>query len=170
MEKIGKILLATDLTPEAKQVFEYLKKIIASTGAPVIVVHIMEKIDVGTDEMLSNFLGEKYWRQFKKEKIEKAESLLIGKISENKLIREAIECFLENINCEQERQIEDKIIVEEGVPAEKIVELARMNNCELIVVGREKKSVLGMKYIGGTLKEILRKSDVPVLTVPYASE
>jgi nucleotide-binding universal stress UspA family protein len=171
MEKpLKKILFATDLTPEAKQVFEYVKKIVAATGASVAVVHIIEKVDMGTDEMLSHFLGEKKWRQFRKDKFEKAESLLIGKIRENKLIREAIECFLENINCEEDRQIEDKIIVEEGAPAEKIVELAKINNCELIVMGREKRSVLGMKYLGGTLKDIIRRSEIPVLTVPYDSE
>jgi arsenite transporter len=171
MEKtIKKVLFATDLTPEAKHVFEYVKKIVASTGASVTVVHILEKVNKGTDEMLAHFLGEKNWKQFRKDKFEKAESLMIGKIHENRLIREAIDCFLENIKCEEEKQIEDKIIVEEGVPAEKIIELAKINNCEVIVMGREKRSVLGMRYLGGTLKDVIRRSEIPVLTVPYEND
>lgn len=164
---IKKILFATDLTPGAKQVFEYVKKIVSSTGASVIVVHVMEKIDIGTEEMLLHFLGEENWRRFRKEKMEEAESLLIGKIHENRLIREAIDCFLENINCKEEMGIEDQIIVEEGVPEDRIIELAEMHKCELIVAGRENRSILGIKHLGQTLKKLIRNSDIPVLVVPY---
>ena len=171
MEKeIRKIFFATDLTPGAKQVFEYVKQLISSTGASVTVVHILEKIDMGTDEMLMHFLGDENWRQFKKEKREKAESLLIGKIHENRLIREAIDCYMKKIDCGEEMAIEDKIIVEEGDPEEKIIELAKINKCELIIVGRENRSTLGLKYLGRTLKNIIRNSDIPVLVVPYENK
>jgi nucleotide-binding universal stress UspA family protein len=168
---IKRILFSTDLSPEAIQVFEYVKKLVASTGASINVVHVMEKVNMGTDEMLSHFLGEKKWKQFKKEKIEKVESMLIGKMHENKIIKEAIGCcFLENLNNEQGNDFEDKVIVEEGIPSDKIIELAEKNKCEIIIAGREKRTVLGVSYLGGTLKDILKKSDIPVLVVPYVKE
>ncbi|MFH0727310.1 MAG: universal stress protein [Pseudomonadota bacterium] len=167
---IKRILFTTDLSPEAKEVFEYVKKIVASTGASVHVVHIMEEVNKGTEEMLAHFLGEEKWKQFKKEKIEKVESILIGKMHENRIIRDAIDCFLENSNHAQENDCEDKIIIDQGIPSEKIMELAEKNQCELIVAGREKRTVLGVNYLGGTLKDILKKSDIPVLVVPYEKE
>jgi nucleotide-binding universal stress UspA family protein len=168
---IKRILFTTDLSPEAKKVFEYVKKLVTSTGASINVVHIIEEVNMGTEEMLLHFLGEKKWKQFKKEKIEKVESMLIGKIQENKMIKEAIGCcFLEDLNNEQGNDFEDKIIVEEGIPSDKIIELAEKNKCEIIVAGREKRTVLGVSYLGRTLKDIIRKSDIPVLIVPYVKE
>jgi nucleotide-binding universal stress UspA family protein len=90
---------------------------------------------------------------------------------ENRIIKEAIGCcLLENLNNEQGNDFEDKIIVEEGIPSDKIIELAEKNQCEIIVAGREKRTVLGVNYLGGTLKDILKKSDIPVLVVPYEKE
>lgn len=165
--KIKRILFGTDLTPESKSVFEYVKKLVASTGASIIVAHILEEVNMGTDEMLAHFLGKEKWLQFKEEKIEKAESVLIGKVNENRLIREAIGCILECSNDDLNNQLEDKVIVEEGVPSKKIIELADKNKCDMIIAGREKRKVMGVKHVGGTLKDIIRNSDIPVLIVPY---
>ena len=54
----------------------------------------------------------------------------------------------------------------EGKPAVKIREHAATTDAELLVVGRQGRTGLGRRLLGGVTEQLLHRSDVPVLVVP----
>jgi len=56
-----------------------------------------------------------------------------------------------------------EVEVVEGDPAERILELARIRNVDLIVVGSRKLGALAGALLGSVSREILRHADRPVL-------
>lgn len=60
---------------------------------------------------------------------------------------------------------EIRAIVEEGDPAEKIIEIAVREQCDLIVTGAVSAESLARMVFGSTVNRIVRSTDLPVLTV-----
>ena len=54
----------------------------------------------------------------------------------------------------------------EGKPAAKIREHVATTDAELLVVGRQGRTGLGRRLLGGVTEQLLHRSDVPVLVVP----
>ena len=54
----------------------------------------------------------------------------------------------------------------EGKPAAQIREHAATTDAELLVVGRQGRTGLGRRLLGGVTEQLLHRSDVPVLVVP----
>jgi len=59
-----------------------------------------------------------------------------------------------------------KTILEEGDPAEKIIEISKKENCDLIVTGRRGLTVFERIFIGSTAHKVIDESPVDVLIVP----
>ncbi len=57
-------------------------------------------------------------------------------------------------------------IIEEGTPANKIVETAQDNGCDIIVLGTKGKSMIERLLIGSVAERVAGESSVPVLLVP----
>lgn len=57
------------------------------------------------------------------------------------------------------------ILIEEGEPAETIVNVAEKHNCELIVIGVARNEMLGRFSLGRTVDYLARQSGVPLLVV-----
>jgi nucleotide-binding universal stress UspA family protein len=54
----------------------------------------------------------------------------------------------------------------EGDPATRVDEYATRQGADLVVVGRQGKTGLGRRLLGGVTERLLRRSDVPVFVVP----
>ncbi|MGC4009163.1 MAG: universal stress protein [Pseudomonas sp.] len=58
-----------------------------------------------------------------------------------------------------------KLLVERGDPNQKILAAARNQNCEMLVMGAHRKSVLRDIFVGTTVERVLRSGQLPVLVV-----
>lgn len=70
---------------------------------------------------------------------------------------------------EVHRQIGDQVDVEgvvtRGIPSTEIVDHARENDCDLIVMGTHGRGGLNRLLLGSVAERVVRTSEVPVLTV-----
>lgn len=57
----------------------------------------------------------------------------------------------------------------EGKPAAQISDYAASQNADFVVVGRQGKTGLGKRLLGGVTEQVLHRCDVPVFVVPDAS-
>ena len=57
--------------------------------------------------------------------------------------------------------------IDVGVPNAKILEMAKSEKADLIVVGRKKRSLMEKVYVGTHVLDVLRRSSVPVLMSKY---
>jgi nucleotide-binding universal stress UspA family protein len=55
--------------------------------------------------------------------------------------------------------------IQEGEPAEKILDVARWNECDLIVMGTHGRSGLGRLLLGSVAEQVVRRASCSVLTV-----
>lgn len=58
-----------------------------------------------------------------------------------------------------------EIVVEKGEPETLIQQMVARLGCELVVTGMARDEYLGRVQLGGTIKVLLRKTDVPILVV-----
>ncbi|MCE4070984.1 universal stress protein [Pseudomonas sp. GD04087] len=58
-----------------------------------------------------------------------------------------------------------KLLVERGDPNQKILAAAKNLNCEMLVMGAHRKSVLRDIFVGTTVERVLRAGQLPVLVV-----
>ena len=79
----------------------------------------------------------------------------------------AVHAFSEEVTGAAENQsfVTDEILIETGAPAEMIVETAKKQNCDLIVIGTHGHNIISDILIGSTAKWVIRQSPVPVLVI-----
>jgi len=81
--------------------------------------------------------------------------------------REALQRKLAEIKCAHELEVA-KFVVAEGDPATEIVDLAKSERCDVIVMGTHGRRGLGRLLMGSVAEEVVRNAPCPVLTVKSA--
>ncbi len=142
-----KILVPTDLSPLSKVAVLYAANLAVTLKAQLILLHIFH-IDVRT-RTLSEFGHEELIKTKKREK----EVACLHLLTE---IREKIQGDLQAVYS-----------VEEGNSLEQTINRNAMEyHCDLIVMGTKGKSGLKKTFLGNSAAAVIRKSAIPVLTVP----
>ena len=74
-------------------------------------------------------------------------------------------------NIQQEIGDYEKVtnVLVQGVPGEELIEYAKKNGADLIIVGVRRHSTLEKILVGSTTETVLRQAPCPVLTVPLPS-
>jgi nucleotide-binding universal stress UspA family protein len=131
----------------------------------------MERRDNYTESFLKGVLGEDKWQEIKQEHEDSARSVLIGKKPTNKLIQQTLNQFYLELG--RECGIEcnftpPQVLIREGEVVSTILEQAQGHSCDVIIMAGKKKLFGDNARIGSTIKEVLRRSSVPVLVVPPA--
>jgi nucleotide-binding universal stress UspA family protein len=80
---------------------------------------------------------------------------------------EAALSAIESLAAELDHPVSSRLV--EGKPAAQISDYAASQNADLVVVGRQGKTGLGKRLLGGVTEQVLHRSDVPVFVVPDAS-
>ena len=65
-----------------------------------------------------------------------------------------------------DENIENEIIINQGIPAEMIIDKADELKVSYIVMGSHARGIFFESFLGSVSKEVLKKSKVPVLVVP----
>jgi nucleotide-binding universal stress UspA family protein len=138
--KVGKLLLATDLSPASSAATEQAFELAAQLGAPLLVVSV---IDPGQLRLPGGRFGQR--------------------VDQVRAQRELVAQDL----VERGRRIGVMVtfLIWEGDPGESIVEAARAERADLIVVGSHGRSGVGRALIGSVSDHVVRHAPCPVLVV-----
>ncbi len=132
------ILLAYDGSEHAKRAAQVAKAEKEAHGARLLVVHVYEPVP--------DYLGEPFFEEALKRRLERAERVLkeglalVGLPSENGLLLE-------------------------GEPAGAILEAARAEGADLIVMGTRGLGALGGLFLGSQSQKVVAQAPCPVLLV-----
>ncbi len=136
------ILWPTDFSPEAGEALRYADLFARSFGSTVTALHVTPDFMPAMYQNSLPVQRELLRRQaeLKKEAGEKMRAM------------------------EKKRGVEfRRILVTEGSPAKKVIEVAEKEKTDLIVMGKHGQSVLEKLIIGSVANHVLRHSPVPVL-------
>ncbi len=153
-----KILYPTDFSPSAKYALEYVKKLKEAGTEEVVLLHVYDERDIEVHwEVESEIHPE--------ETVEKAKHDVVKKmLSKNYLKLKEIEDEIAHLGYKTE------LIVEEGIPFEKIVKTAEDLNVSVIVMGSHGVRGFLERMLGSTTGRVLQRSDIPVLVVKPPKE
>jgi len=132
------ILLAYDGSDHAKRAAEVAKAEALAHGARLVVVHVYEPVP--------DYLGEPFFQEALKRRLERAEKVLAEAVGLTGVPRE------------------DALLLE-GRPAEAILEAAIGERADLIVMGTRGLGAIGSLFLGSQSQKVLAEAPCPVLLV-----
>jgi len=144
---IKNVLWATDFSEESKEALAYANFFAKTFGAKLTALHVVPDFSPALYEL---------WPQ--------AQADLAGKIEATKISAQA---QLDHV-CKTEGVCADKVIIREGSAAHVILETAKKEGADLIVVGRKGITGREQNLIGSVTHQILRSAHVPVLVTKGA--
>jgi nucleotide-binding universal stress UspA family protein len=172
LKNVKTILFATNLTRSSVPAFEAAVAFALAFQAKIVLLHVLEKIPDYIAGRLAGMLGEDQWRQMMDAYQAEVRQKLIGKRSSSKLVRKALEHFCTQAgigsaaSAFQSREI---VVADSGDVAERIIETAIAQECDLIILGAH-EGLFTKQAIGPTVKSVLIKSTIPVMVVPRVAD
>lgn len=137
-----KIVLAVDGSDVSKNAAKHAVALAKSTGGELIAIHVVPPIDV-TD--IESF---------------KPDTLLDGLRKEGEKILDDVRSIASS------EGVKIKTSVEDGIPYEKICEVADASDADLIVMGSHGRTGIGKVFIGSVAERVISKAKCrPVLVV-----
>ena len=163
--QIKKILYATHLSESAAHAFSYAVSLANIYVAGMTILHVLAEFP--GEEFISNMVDSDTWNEIKTRHYSEAREQLIGKKRDHVAIKEVLEAFSEEAKADGEGQafVTDEILIKNGDTAEIIVQTAKEQNCDLIVMGTHGHGVITDVLIGSTAKRVVRQSTIPVLVI-----
>jgi nucleotide-binding universal stress UspA family protein len=163
--QIKKILYATDLSETAVHAFSYAVSLANMYGAGITILHVLAEFP--GEQFILNMINTGTWKEIKMRHYSEARDKLIGKKRDHIAIKEILQAFSEEVMADAENQtfVTDEILIKEGAPAEIIVQTAKKQNCDLVVMGTHGHGVIADILIGSTAKWVVRQSPIPVLVI-----
>jgi nucleotide-binding universal stress UspA family protein len=157
LPSIRKILFATDLSDNCASTLDYAVSMAEKYHARLMVLHVLEPVTSNPYLQLKGFKSDKEWQSLERDKQEKLKHILEAGLKD--LCREI------NDRLSACQIPDDHILLEEGVPVEVILQVARKNQADLIVIGTHGYGIVKDALMGGTARRVLRRSTLPVLVV-----
>jgi nucleotide-binding universal stress UspA family protein len=141
-----KILFCTDFSENAQWAFTYALRLAKTFKSKLLILHVTP--EPVHPEQLSIYLPE-----------EKLDELRISQKKE-------IDQQLKTRYIKKMRAFKDyKVVLKEGEPFVEIIQIAKKNSADLIVMGTHGRSGLDHILFGSTAEKVVRKSPCPVLTI-----
>lgn len=134
------ILLPVDGSEHADRAATYAAKMAAIMGGRVLLLHCHRPFPVK--------LGEPYFQK-----------------AIDKIMHQAGDLLAPFRSILTEKRLDHSELIIEGPPAEKICEIARIENCEMIVMGSRGRSDLKGLLLGSVAHRVLQQAPCPVLVI-----
>ena len=151
-----KILVTHDGSDLASLALPHAVALAHHYGAEILLLHVITSIEQET-AMMSSLDGDRYPFVGIQDSAQEA-------VKENK--REA-KHQLEKIKTELEKNdVKVTLFVEEGAASSVIVDVARKEHCDLIVMATHGRSGLGRVLLGSVADHIIHHSPCPVMVIP----
>ena len=165
-----KILFATDLSNNCRHAFAYAANLAARFEGGITLLHVMESVPESLDSRLKSLLGKENWEMLHSKHAHDARATLIGKKSELATIHQALDTFSDTARNTECRYTVENVLVKDGHVVETILDTAAEEECDLIVIGSNKTIFTEAKSLGHRTKSILKRSRIPVMVIPPASD
>lgn len=150
------ILFPTDLSELSYSAFEYVKKLKDAGARRVLLLYVIDLMQIsfiGTIDAFSSLRVDSVEKEVKLEMEEKAKQALVEMKSE-----------LESMG------FDARYMIVEGIPHEKILEIAETEDVDIIVVASQGRSPFKEMFMGSTSERVIRASKSPVLVVKPKKE
>ena len=168
-EKLNSILVATNFSIHSKKAFEHAVFLARLSNARITFLHVIEKIPETYENRIKIFLGKEGYENVVEKHFDEAKNMLIGKIGSKEIVCLAMEevCYAVENGNHSDNQVKIDIVIENGDIADQITSNANKIGSDLIVMGAS-KGIMSGTAIGAHIKEVLKRTKVPVLVVPPA--
>lgn len=170
IRKINKILFTTDLSISAIDVFEQTVSLAYQTGASIVMLHVIEDVSSSTKSQTVHLIDKDAYEAIRNDKSERVKNVLIGKAKSVPVIHDALQKL--NEDTKEKFNISDKTVEIESIQvifgdvAENIVKMAKVDKCDLIVMGHHHKGSVFKAMTPSARKRILKQTNIPVMLVP----
>lgn len=174
VQSIKNILFASDLSVDMKAVFDQAATLAIGMDANIVVLHVMEE-NPGSEKRIQMAFGEALYNNIKTRHKQRARDILIGKNVDAVRIRQAIAGFFKK-NDQDKFEPDDnaliaKILVAEGRSiADEIIATATEEDCNIIVMGCKQQGLIADAMGNNVVRKVLKRSDIPVLVVPFSEK
>ena len=154
MDIIKKILAPTDLSPFSAKGVLYACDLAKALQAQVTIAHVFN-----TQEFLATARGiEAASRKFKE-----IDSMMGDLLEQHK---QGLQRFIDQNLSDLKSELDMEQIVEMGDPHAMLVNWAKTNGVDLIVMSTHGRSGLPRMLLGSVTEKVLRSSPCPVLAIP----
>jgi len=164
---IRRILYATDLSENARYAMAYAVSLANVYCAQIIILHVIDETPDMVDAHVLGYIGADAWEEIKQRNVDEAREVLIGKKRDNVMIREVLDRFCQNLRpgSDDHEAAMDETVIKRGNPVTQILATAKEKDCDMIVMGTHGRGALVDTMMGSTTSRVLRRSEIPVLSV-----
>ncbi|MFP4429609.1 MAG: universal stress protein [Desulfovermiculus sp.] len=164
------ILFATNLSEHCAKAFNVVLSLASRYGAQIYILYVHESTGDYPKSFLKGYLGEEKWQELQQKHEDSARAVLIGKRSAGEHLQESLKEYCLELGRENLETgfTTPKILIREGDVIQEILDQAKENDCDLIVMAGNESYFSDNARIGTTIKTVMRKAHIPVLVVPPA--
>jgi len=153
-----KILVTTDLTPNAEFAFKHAVMLARHNNAKIYLLYVLPQVDSSMRSYISSMLGENQLEELEKNNMEKARTDMKQEL--DTFAKKELANFPEDLA----RFSGTEVVI--GHPVIKILETANRLDVDLIVMGTHGKGAIEHAFLGSVAEKVLKKSTRPVFVVP----
>lgn len=157
LPKIKTILLAATLGEQARPAARMALSLAKSYKAKIVVVHALEPLGAFGHYLVESYLPKKTLKKLEKEGYQRVIKEMEERLS--KLVKEEI------AELGAAQSVISKFVVDEGPPANVILDEAKRRKADIIVMGSQGDGLTDT-LIGSSARHVTREAKVPVLVVP----
>jgi nucleotide-binding universal stress UspA family protein len=155
---LQKILIATGDSPESAEIFKFGLTLAEKYGAQISILHVLNLFQSGFDTVSNPFMGGSYLmmndlaiQEYQKELQDREQQGL-----------ERLESYAREARA---RNIQVEIFQNLGDAGRTICETAKKYSADVIVMGRNQKSMLSEIFLGSTSNYVLHHAPCSVLVI-----
>lgn len=150
--EIKRILFATDESENAHHAFAYVECLTKQFNAEVVLLHVVRELRdmVAFDFGIERSVAAKKWFSVNNEYFEELKKKF------NEIVKQ-------HYHGDSIKEVE----VRKGNPIKQILLTAEEKGCDMIVMGSHGRGGLEDTMLGNTAVGVLRRSNIPVLIIPY---
>ncbi len=150
MNKINKILACVDLSDYSLMTLEYAVEFAKGTQAQIIVLNVINQRDINSVEMINAYVSneiniENYVKELRKERHGMIENMIMENFFDEKFMM--------------------SIKIDTGIPFECILNAAKTEGADLIVMANKGRGNLSRVLFGSVAEKVFRHSPFPVVNV-----
>lgn len=161
MTEINTILYATDLGKHTRPAFRMAVTLAKQNSAKIHFLYVIEPVNANTASMINSYLSEGT--------IEDLYQRSIDDLQEK--IKDRIDKFCsEELDGNEFPGGKPVVHIVEGSPATTIINMAKDQSVDLIVMGSHAHSALTNLFIGSVADKVVNSSKTPVLLVPIKND
>lgn len=170
-KRLTSVLLATNLQEYNKVAFDVAISLATHYDAKLILLHVMEKLPEYVETRLKGLLDEDQIQKIRDAEEKEARSKLIGKNVSSQVIQAALADYCKNRGIDESTKGGPvrEVVIREGEVVEEILSASEEYDCGMVVMAAH-EGLFAKSAVSKIIRRILKRSTVPVLTVPHVFE